>query len=108
MKYYNIHQSGNDIFIKTDEIPENKIVLNKYEYDQTGLKLISDGTLPPRLYFAFRNPKLTQKYFVLKITENMELPLGTEVSANPGLYDMILIGTPDDYEIVDGDIDQSK
>ena len=108
MQIYNVYQSGKRLYIDEKENPDNKIVVNKYDNMQQTLRLISDGTLPPRLYWALRNPKLSQKYFILKLINNEDLIVGTDISATPGLWDMLLIGTPDDYIIEGADIDQSK
>ena len=70
MKIYNVYQSGKRLYIDEKENPDNKIACNKYESEQTTLRLISDGTLPPRLYWALRNPKLSNKYFILKLVNN--------------------------------------
>lgn len=108
MLHYMLYQSGKRLYIDEKENPDNKIACNKFESEQTTLRLISDGTLPPRLYWALRNPKLSQKYFILNLINNEDLIVGTDISATPGLWDMILIGTPDDYIIEGTDIDQSK
>ena len=108
MKIYNVYQSGKRLYIDENENPDNKIVVNKYENEVTTLRLVSDGTLPPRLYWALRNPKLSNKYFILKLVNNEDLIVGTDISAYPGLWDMLLIGTDEDYIIEGTDIDQSK
>lgn len=108
MQIYNVYQSGKRLYIDEKEIPDNKIVVNKYENEVTTLRLVSDGTLPPRLYWALRNPKLSNKYFILKLVNNEDLIVGTDISAYPGLWDMLLIGTDEDYEIEGTDIDQSR
>ena len=108
MNIYNVYQSGKRLYIDEKENPDNKIACNKYESEQTTLRLISDGTLPPRLYWALRNPKLSQKYFILKLVNNEDLIVGTDISATPGLWDMLLIGTDEDYIIEGADIDQSR
>ena len=108
MNIYNVYQSGKRLYIDEKENPDNKIVVNKYESEQTTLRLISDGTLPPRLYWALRNPKLSQKYFILKLVNNEDLIVGTDISATHGLWDMLLIGTDEDYVIEGTDIDQSR
>lgn len=108
MQIYKVYQSGKRLYIDEKENPDNKIAVNKFESEQTTLRLISDGTLPPRLYWALRNPKLSNKYFILKLVNNEDLIVGTDISATPGLWDMLLIGTPDDYIIEGADIDQSK
>lgn len=108
MKIYNIYQSGKRLYIDEKENPDNKIVYNKMESEQTTLRLISDGTLPSRLYWALKNPKLSQKYFILHLINNEDLIVGTDISAYPGIWDMLLIGTPDDYIIEGIDIDQSR
>ena len=108
MQIYNVYQSGKRLYIDEKENPDNKIACNKYESGQTTLRLISDGTLPPRLYWALRNPKLSNKYFILPLINNEDLVIDTSVTATPGLWDLILVGTPDDYIIEGTDIDQSK
>ena len=108
MQIYNVYQSGKRLYIDEKEIPDNKIVVNKYDNMQQTLRLISDGTLPPRLYWALRNPKLSNKYFILKLINNQDLIVGTDISATPGLWDMLLIGTDEDYIIEGTDIDQSR
>ena len=108
MNIYNVYQSGKRLYIDEKEIPDNKIVVNKYDNMQQTLRLISDGTLPPRLYWALRNPKLSNKYFILKLINNQDLIVGTDISATPGLWDMLLIGTDEDYIIEGTDIDQSR
>lgn len=108
MKIYNVYQSGKRLYIDEKENPDNKIVINKYDNEQQTLRLISDGTLPPRLYWALRNPRLSQKYFILPLINNEDLIVGTDISATPGLWDMLLIGTDDDYIIEGTDIDQSR
>lgn len=108
MKIYNVYQSGKRLYIDEKENPDNKIVVNKYDNMQQTLRLISDGTLPPRLYWALRNPKLSNKYFILKLLNNEDLIVGTDISAYPGLWDMLLIGTDEDYIIEGTDIDQSR
>ena len=108
MKIYNVYQSGKRLYIDEKENPDNKIVVNKYDNMQQTLRLISDGTLPPRLYWALRNPKLSNKYFILKLANNEDLIVGTDISAYAGLWDMLLIGTDEDYIIEGADIDQSR
>lgn len=108
MNIYNVYQSGKRLYIDEKEIPDNKIVVNKYDNMQQTLRLISDGTLPSRLYWALRNPKLSNKYFILKLLNNEDLIVGTDISATPGLWDMLLIGTDEDYIIEGTDIDQSR
>ena len=108
MQFYNVYQSGKRLYIDEKENPDNKIVVNKYDNMQQTLRLISDGTLPPRLYWALRNPKLSNKYFILKLVNNEDLIVGTDISATPGLWDMLLIGTDEDYIIEGTDIDQSR
>lgn len=108
MQFYNVYQSGKRLYIDEKENPDNKIIVNKYDNMQQTLKLISDGTLPPRLYWALRNPKLSNKYFILKLVNNEDLIVGTDISATPGLWDMLLIGTDEDYIIEGADIDQSR
>lgn len=108
MKIYNVYQSGKRLYIDEKENPDNKIVVNKYDNMQQTLRLISDGTLPPRLYWALRNPKLSNKYFILKLVNNEDLIVGTDISAYAGLWDMLLIGTDEDYIIEGADIDQSR
>ena len=108
MQIYNVYQSGKRLYIDEKENPDNKIVVNKYENEVTTLRLVSDGTLPPRLYWALRNPKLSNKYFILKLVNNEDLIVGTDISAYPGLWDMLLIGTDEDYIIEGTDIDQSR
>jgi hypothetical protein len=108
MKIYNVYQSGKRLYIDEKENPDNKIVVNKYDNMQQTLRLISDGTLPPRLYWALRNPKLSNKYFILKLVNNEDLIVGTDISAYAGLWDMLLIGTDEDYIIEGTDIDQSR
>lgn len=108
MKTYNVYQSGKRLYIDEKENPDNKIVVNKYDNMQQTLRLISDGTLPPRLYWALRNPELSNKYFILPLVNDNELIVGTDISAHAGLWDMLLIGTDDDYIIEGTDIDQSK
>lgn len=108
MKIYNVYQSGKRLYIDEKENPDNKIACNKYESEQTTLRLVSDGTLPPRLYWALKNPKLSNKYFILPLINNEDLVIDTSVTATPGLWDLILVGTPDDYVIEGTDIDQSK
>ena len=108
MQIYNVYQSGKRLYIDEKEIPDNKIVCNKYDNMQQTLRLVSDGTLPPRLYWALRNPKLSNKYFILKLVNNEDLIVGTDISAYPGLWDMLLIGTDEDYIIEGTDIDQSR
>lgn len=108
MQIYNVYQSGKRLYIDEKENPDNKIVVNKYDNMQQTLKLISDGTLPPRLYWALRNPNLSNKYFILPLVKDNELIIGTDISAYSGLWDMILIGTDDDYIIEGTDIDQSR
>lgn len=108
MQIYNVYQSGTRLYIDEKENPDNKIVINKYESEQKTLRLISDGTLPPRLYWALKNPKLSNKYFILKLVNNEDLIVGTDISAYPGLWDMLLIGTDEDYIIEGTDIDQSR
>lgn len=108
MQIYNVYQSGKRLYIDEKENPDNKIVVNKYDNMQQTLRLVSDGTLPPRLYWALRNPKLSQKYFILKLVNNEDLIVGTDISATPGLWDMLLIGTDEDYIIEGADIDQSR
>lgn len=108
MQIYNVYQSGKRLYIDEKENPDNKIVVNKYDNMQQTLRLISDGTLPPRLYWALRNPKLSNKYFILKLVNNEDLIVGTDISAYAGLWDMLLIGTDEDYIIEGTDIDQSR
>lgn len=108
MNIYNVYQSGKRLYIDEKENPDNKIVVNKYENEVTTLRLISDGTLPPRLYWALRNPKLSNKYFILPLINNEDLIVGTDISTYIGLWDMLLIGTDEDYEIEGTDIDQSR
>ena len=108
MQIYNVYQSGKRLYIDEKENPDNKIVVNKYDNMQQTLRLISDGTLPPRLYWALRNPKLSNKYFILKLVNNEDLIVGTDISAYAGLWDMLLIGTDEDYIIEGADIDQSR
>lgn len=108
MQIYNVYQSGKSLYIDEKENPDNKIVVNKYDNMQQTLRLISDGTLPPRLYWALRNPKLSNKYFILKLINNEDLIVGTDISAYAGLWDMLLIGTDEDYIIESADIDQSR
>ena len=79
MQIYNVYQSGKRLYIDEKEIPDNKIVVNKYDNMQQTLRLISDGTLPPRLYWALRNPKLSNKYFILKLVNNEDLIVGTDI-----------------------------
>lgn len=108
MKIYNVYQSGKRLYIDEKENPDNKIVVNKYDNEQQTLRLVSDGTLPPRLYWALRNPRLSQKYFILPLINNEDLIVGTDISATHGLWDMLLIGTGEDYIIEGTDIDQSR
>ena len=108
IKIYNVYQSGKNLYIDEKENPDKKIVVNKYDNMQQTLRLVSDDTLPPRLYWALRNPKLSNKYFILKLINNEDIIIGTDISAHPGLWDMLLIGTDDDYIIEGTDIDQSR
>ena len=108
MKIYNVYQSGKRLYIDEKENPDNKIVVNKYDNMQQTIRLISDGTLPPRLYWALRNPKLSNKYFILPLINNEDLIVGTDISATHGLWDILLIGTDEDYVIEGADIDQSR
>ena len=108
MKTYNIYQSWKKLSLDETENPDNKIVINKYDNKIQKLKFITDATLPPRLYCAFKKPSSLNEYFIIPLTKDNEIIIGTDISSYDGRWDMILIGTSNDYVIEGNDIDQSK
>lgn len=100
---YHIKQEGKSLSC-TDEL--GKIVINKFDNKISRIVFEFDNSISGRLYFVMLNPE-TKLYSFFPIVDNM-ITITTEISAIPGVWNSLLIGVQDDYEIVDGDIDQSK
>lgn len=100
---YHIKQEGKSLSC-TDEL--GKIVINKFDNKISRIVFEFDNSISGRLYFVMLNPE-TKLYSFFPIVDNM-ITITTNISAIPGVWDSLLIGVQDDYEIVDGDIDQSK
>lgn len=98
-----IKQSGK---VLTCENESGKIVINKYDNKISKFVFQLDNTIPGRLYFAMLNP-VTNKYFITPLVNNT-VTITTRISAYPGVWNTLLLGIEDDYEIVDENIDQSK
>lgn len=98
-----ITQVGKVLTVDNDS---GKIVINKYDNKISRINFKLDGTIPGRLYFAMLNP-ITNKYFLLPLVENA-ITITTQISAYPGVWNTLLLGIQDDYEIVDENIDQGK
>lgn len=98
-----ITQVGKVLTVDNDS---SKIVINKYDNKISRINFKLDGTIPGRLYFAMLNP-ITNKYFLLPLMENA-ITITTQISAYPGVWNTLLLGIQDDYEIVDENIDQGK
>lgn len=98
---YEVTQSGNTISC-------DKIIINKYENKVTKLHFTYDDTMQgTRKYVALLNP-ITNRYHIYPIGLDETVTLSTEMSCFPGIWQMILIATSDDYEIEDDNIDNSK
>lgn len=98
-----ITQTGKNL-VCTNET--GKIIINKFENKISRMVFNLDDTIPGRIYFAMLNP-VTGKYFILPIVEGA-ITITTKISAYPGVWNTLLLGVQDDYEIVDENIDQSK
>lgn len=98
-----VTQVGKVLTVDNDS---GKIVINKYDNKISRINFKLDGTIPGRLYFAMLNP-ITNKYFLLPLVENA-ITITTQISAYPGVWNTLLLGIQDDYEIVDENIDQGK
>lgn len=98
---YEVTQSGRVISCE-------KIAINKYENKLTCLHFNYDDQIADgRKYIAILNPK-TNKYRILPLALNNTVILGTDISRYPGIWQLILLVTEDDYEITNDDIDQTK
>lgn len=100
---YHIKQEGKSLSC-TDEL--GKIVINKFDNKISRIVFEFDNSISGRLYLVMLNPE-TKLYSFFPIVDNI-ITITTEISAIPGVWNSLLIGVQDDYEIVDGDIDQSK
>lgn len=85
-----------------------KIAINKYENKITKLHFtFDDNVTGSRHYAALLNP-VTKTYKIHPLDLNDTATLTAEISRYPGIWQLILIATDDDYEIIDDDIDQTK
>lgn len=100
---FNILQNGKDLTC-LDSL--DKIAVNKYDNRVSKIIFHFDGTISGRIYVALLNP-ITHKYFISPIT-NDEFIICTDVTSYPGLWNLLVIGVSDDYEITDNNIDQRK
>lgn len=98
-----ITQTGKNLVCSNES---GKIVINKYDNKISKIIFNLDNTIPGRLYFAMLNP-VTKKYSMNPLVNN-SITITTEISAYPGVWNTLLLGIQDDYEIVDENIDQSK
>lgn len=98
-----ITQTGK-ILVCTNE--NGKIIINKFENKISRIVFNLDDTIPGRLYFAMLNP-VTGKYSMMPIVDGA-ITITTKISAYPGIWNTLLLGIQDDYDVVDENIDQSK
>ena len=98
-----ITQTGKNLVCSNES---GKIIINKYDNKISKINFKLDDTIPGRLYFAMLNP-VTSKYFLIPLVDNA-ITITTRISAYPGVWNTLLLGIEDDYEIVDENIDQSK
>lgn len=98
-----ITQTGKNLVCSNES---GKIIINKYDNKISKIIFNLDNTIPGRLYFAMLNP-VTKKYFIAPLVNN-SVTITTKISAYPGVWNTLLLGIQDDYEIVDENIDQSK
>lgn len=98
---YEVTQSGRVISCEKIDINkyENKLTCLHFNYDNQ----IADG----RKYIAILNPK-TKRYRILPLSLDDTVTLSTDISRYPGIWQLILLVTEDDYEITNDDIDQTK
>lgn len=107
MREFNVYLKNRCLYLNEEEVPQNKIALNKYENEDTILTFVNIASVAPRRYCALKKPD-SDKYFILKLTDKDQLIIGTDISAYPGKWELLLIGTSDDYIIENDDIDQSR
>lgn len=98
---YEVTQSGRVVSCE-------KIAINKYENKLTCLHFNYDNQIADgRKYIAILNPK-TKRYRILPLSLDDTVTLSTDISRYPGIWQLILLVTEDDYEITNDDIDQTK
>ena len=98
-----ITQTGKNL-VCTNE--NGKIIINKFENKISRIVFNLDDTIPGRLYFAMLNP-VTGKYSMMPIVDGA-ITITTKISAYPGIWNTLLLGIQDDYDVADENIDQSK